>query len=393
MPAPMGTFAQTLAHITGGRRYCFVIMTYHGQYTFFERIREIVARETAFECIRADDIPRAGEDLRPKIHAAIDSAALVIADISHLRPNIYYEIGYAVARGKPLLLQAQDKVKVPTDLVGVELIRYSDTQPGLVEFERSLREHLRPHADSNIGLLRAMIVPSDPEPTYILLNPKQMVPESLFRQHPFERRTYGDYLGVRGVLTAFASVYGEFFTPEIILASLAPKDLAEADANFYLIGSFKSNPFTTHFLDALQRGRGPNWRFAAGPGQENIKDFEVQLSGTRGSRPWQTPFGRPQTPDPLGGIKDYGLIIRGPHPKHPRRLVTIMAGPHSLGTGAACLAATRSEHARRIGELLVGQTDLGARDQTIWVLVKGMVGTDFHLSSAGVRVLAAGVYS
>jgi len=36
------SFSDKLAHVTGGRRYCFVIMTYHGSYAFFERIRSIV---------------------------------------------------------------------------------------------------------------------------------------------------------------------------------------------------------------------------------------------------------------------------------------------------------------------------------------------------------------
>jgi hypothetical protein len=36
------SFSDKLAHVTGGRRYCFVVMTYHGSYAFFERIRSSV---------------------------------------------------------------------------------------------------------------------------------------------------------------------------------------------------------------------------------------------------------------------------------------------------------------------------------------------------------------
>ena len=198
----VATFSQILNHATGGRRYCFVIMSYHRGYAFFERIKRIVGEDTGFECLRAVDIPGAGEDLRAKIHAAIENAVFVIADISHLRENIYYEIGYGVARGKPVLIVAQDEIEIPTDLLGVELIRYADTEDGLRRFDQGLRQHLAIHKDSNISLLRAMIIPAAPEPSYVILNPKSPQNDSRFLRRGPERRTYGDYLGVAGVFGA-----------------------------------------------------------------------------------------------------------------------------------------------------------------------------------------------
>lgn len=84
---------------------------------------------------------------------------------------------------------------------------------------------------------------------------------------------------------------------------------------------------------------GAGWRFGHCPGEENVADFEVQLSGTPETGWFQTDCGRPQ-PDPGQLLEDYGLIVRGPHPLHPHRMATVLAGPHSLGTSAACLAAT-----------------------------------------------------
>ena len=52
-------FSQILAHASGGRRYCFVIMSYHEGYSFFRDIKRIVAEETGFECLRADDVSAA----------------------------------------------------------------------------------------------------------------------------------------------------------------------------------------------------------------------------------------------------------------------------------------------------------------------------------------------
>lgn len=227
----LSTFSQMLAHATGGRRYSFVIMSYHEGYTFFERIKRIVGEETGFECLRADDIPGVGEDLRTKIHSSIEGAVFVMADISDARPNIYYEIGYAIARNKPVLILVREGVEIPTDLLGVELIRYADNRDGLPRFEQILRQQLAIHKDSNVSLLRAMIIPPDPQPSYIILNPKKPHAGSRFKHHPRERRTYGDYLGLMGVLSAFASVYGEHCAPELVSASHAADEIRDWDAN------------------------------------------------------------------------------------------------------------------------------------------------------------------
>jgi len=366
-------------------------MTYHEGYAFFERIRMIVAEETGLECIRADDIPGAGEDLRGKVHAAIEHAVFVIADVSHARPNIYYEVGYSVARNKPMLLLARGDVEIPTDLLGVELIRCADNKEGSRHFENSLRRHLAVHAESNVSLLRSMILPQNPHPSYILVSPKPPSADSRFQFHPYERRTYGDYLGVIGILGAFASVYSEHFAPDLLTASRAPQDLMEWDANIYLIGSPKVNRFTGQFLEGVQKGRAPNWRLHPCDNGEDVRDYEVHLSGDLESGQFGTPCER-ALPRDSGKYEDYGLVVRGPHPRHPHRMVTILAGPHSFGTGVACLAATRSQLIRQIGQRLAGTVDLNMRDTPIWILVKGVGGDDRHIHPEGVEIVDAGTY-
>ena len=46
----------------------------------------------------------------------------------------------------------------------------------------------------------------------------------------------------------------------------------------------------------------------------------------------------------------------------------IMAGAHSLGAGAACIVATRSQHIREIKRRGI---DIADRRQAFWVLVRG----------------------
>ena len=91
--------------------------------------------------------------------------------------------------------------------------------------------------------------------------------------------------------------------------------------------------------------------------------------------------------------QDHGIIVRGPHPYCRGRMVLIMAGAHSLGTGAACLAATRSVLIRQVKEALPDGVDFADRSRTIWVLVRGERSVrDRLLDEAGVKVIEAGCW-
>ena len=193
-----------------------------------------------------------------------------------------------------------------------------------------------------------------------------------------------------GILGAFASVYGEHFAPELLSGPHAPDELLEWDANLYLIGAPKSNRFAKIFLEAMQREEAPNWQFRPCLGDEGRDDYEVELSGLLDGVTFKTP--RLQSMAQGDRRFDYGLIVRGPHPRHHDRLITILAGPHSLGTGAACLAATKSQVIRKIAQQLAASIDLGSRDRTFWVLVKGVADEDLHIRPDGVEVFACGVY-
>ncbi len=90
--------------------------------------------------------------------------------------------------------------------------------------------------------------------------------------------------------------------------------------------------------------------------------------------------------------QDYGIIVRGPHPRHPDRLALIIAGAHSLGTGAASLAATRSVMIQKIKGKLPEKV-LEDKKRAFWVLVKGTTsGKDLLLDEEGVSIEEAGVY-
>jgi len=72
----------------------------------FNTVVRPTVRAAGFEIERADDISTTRE-ITAVIVAAIRDARFVIADLTGERPNCYYEVGYAHALGKPVLITAK----------------------------------------------------------------------------------------------------------------------------------------------------------------------------------------------------------------------------------------------------------------------------------------------
>jgi len=70
------------------------------------------------------------ERIIPRILEGIRRAALLIADVSEMRPNVFYELGFAQGLGKQVILTAKRGITLPFDLTDVPVI-YWDTQEDL----------------------------------------------------------------------------------------------------------------------------------------------------------------------------------------------------------------------------------------------------------------------
>lgn len=101
---------------------------------------------------RADD-PVDQERITDRILATIRRARLLIADITTLRPNVMYEVGYAHAIGKPVFLLTQyDIESIPFDIKDYTVLRY--TFPvNLRLLERDIRPHLTTALERAAGSL------------------------------------------------------------------------------------------------------------------------------------------------------------------------------------------------------------------------------------------------
>jgi nucleoside 2-deoxyribosyltransferase len=72
----------------------------------------------------------------------IEQAGVVIAEITPPNPNVFYEVGYAHALGKPTILLAQRGIQLPFDIRSFRVVFYTDTIGGKAEVGRSLAKHL-----------------------------------------------------------------------------------------------------------------------------------------------------------------------------------------------------------------------------------------------------------
>ena len=72
---------------------------------------------------RVDDIQYRGT-ITEKVKGSIQRAEFLVADLTHNRPNVYYEIGYAEALGKEVILTARQETKPHFDVQNLNILFY-----------------------------------------------------------------------------------------------------------------------------------------------------------------------------------------------------------------------------------------------------------------------------
>jgi hypothetical protein len=152
-------------------RFVFVLMPFEKAWSedVYAAMRRACARVDGsgrLGCQRADEMTRTGS-ITEQIVEAIRQADVLIADVTGSNPNVMYELGYADALGKPVVLLNQDVGASPFDIKVVRQIDY--TSGGLEALEARLEAFLRtclevpePGADASqltVAAIGADIVP------------------------------------------------------------------------------------------------------------------------------------------------------------------------------------------------------------------------------------------
>ncbi len=107
----------------------------------YQVIRETVENHR-FECIRADERYLVGS-IMDDVNEQIERADLIVADLTGRNPNVFYEVGYAAALGKPVIQIAQSANDLPFDVRYVRTFSYSTKILGDRKLAHDLSEAIR----------------------------------------------------------------------------------------------------------------------------------------------------------------------------------------------------------------------------------------------------------
>jgi hypothetical protein len=120
------------------RRRAFVVMPFQSDFDVLYECLKRVLEELGWQCLRADTDLHSSDILKI-IHEEIERCQLVIADLTGPNANVTYEVGYADAVGKNVILLTQKIGDVPFDVGRRLILEYSPTASGYEKMAGRLR--------------------------------------------------------------------------------------------------------------------------------------------------------------------------------------------------------------------------------------------------------------
>lgn len=122
-------FGKVNAKINAGDT-CFVVMPFTGVIgSYYQKIYEPAIQKAGLKAIRADaDIFGTGK-IMDQIWSGIQSAKVLVSELTSRNPNVFYELGLAHALRKPVVLVSSNEDDVPFDLKHIRVIYYELTDP------------------------------------------------------------------------------------------------------------------------------------------------------------------------------------------------------------------------------------------------------------------------
>jgi hypothetical protein len=120
---------------------CFVIMPFAKEfddvYAAIKTNVEAIVSSRGGRCFRLDESRPAGP-ITDRLLREIEAAAFCVADVTGNIPNVMWEVGYAMALGKPIILITQNIAGLPFDIKDLQGLEYNRSQ-----ISRTLGEPLR----------------------------------------------------------------------------------------------------------------------------------------------------------------------------------------------------------------------------------------------------------
>lgn len=123
----------------------FTIMPFTSEFRDVYASYRIVCEDFKFDAVRTDE-SESTERIVPQIIEGIRHSAFVVADVSDISPNVFYEIGFAQGLGKPVILTAKKGTALPFDIADIPVIFWD----GQEDLKDKLRRRIK-HVASRFG--------------------------------------------------------------------------------------------------------------------------------------------------------------------------------------------------------------------------------------------------
>ena len=120
----------------------FVMMPYTKQAIENYQIIKNICVEQGLDVYRADEIISANESIGEKIKSLISKSDLIIADVSGNNANVMYELGFAHAINKPVILLASKVDELRIDVSNYKIFLFNDSKESMAELSNRLKESI-----------------------------------------------------------------------------------------------------------------------------------------------------------------------------------------------------------------------------------------------------------
>jgi nucleoside 2-deoxyribosyltransferase len=107
--------------------FAFVLMPFDAAFDIYKLGIKETAEKLGIRAERVDEQIFHKENILERIYGQIDAADFIIADLTGRNPNVFYETGYAHAKGKLCLLLTSKADDIPFDLKHHRHLIYGDS--------------------------------------------------------------------------------------------------------------------------------------------------------------------------------------------------------------------------------------------------------------------------
>lgn len=128
--------------VTALKPRAFVVMQFTEPYDeLYNDVIRPVCNDLGLDALRADETFTPGLIIADIVNKIVESK-VVIAEISPVNANVYYEVGYAHAMKKPTILIADKNTSLPFDVSPFRTLFYENSIGGKARVEEGLRSYL-----------------------------------------------------------------------------------------------------------------------------------------------------------------------------------------------------------------------------------------------------------